>query len=536
MSALAQLEEAMGASGALVRRVPVLVKGQLRLAPPIDLRYLRAQAHAQGSEGAPAQRFAVDGAWVLRRPLLDAGLSATGEDQFLLLPVVGPEELVERDPAALARDLHTLPFAEVKAYLGAIGAALRARPELVRGFAGDAGATSAVDRRLAELTLSILPALLDPDAIGAMVDRELGDGDGSGSRYLDRWVTPPGAQHAGVTARLGARVLGLTAGAAPPVGVRALPTRQLHITAGNSPVVPFVSAVRAFATKGAAVVKSAAECTGPAAMLGAGMLLADPDHPLTRHTSLVYWPGDDRGVEDVLLAAGAFDRVVVWGSAATIASVRGRLGGRPGIYLEPRVGVSLVGREALADGARIRDSAARAVTDSLIANQAACSASLVHYVEGSEEQARAYCEAARDALATWDRAFAHVPERSALRTLNRLRRGLLANAAWFQNGRWPHVSSAVALVDVEFDLAAHPLSRFVVVRRVDDLRDALGFLQRGISVVGVAPEARRLALRDEIVARGVSHVRALGDVERAYPGMPHDGMRVLAELVEWVTA
>jgi hypothetical protein len=45
-----------------------------------------------------------------------------------------------------------------------------------------------------------------------------------------------------------------------------------------------------------------------------------------------------------------------------------------------------------------------------------------------------------------------------------------------------------------------------------------------------------MALLDEIVARGVDGVLPLGEAERAYPGMPHDGMRVLDELVRWVNA
>ena len=40
-------------------------------------------------------------------------------------------------------------------------------------------------------------------------------------------------------------------------------------------------------------------------------------------------------------------------------------------------------------------------------------------------------------------------------------------------------------------------------------------------------------MRDRILARGVSSVLPLGRCERVYPGMPHDGMLVLNELVDW---
>src|SRR4029078_4414449 len=58
----------------------------------------------------------------------------------------------------------------------------------------------------------------------------------------------------------------------------------------------------------------------------------------------------------------------------------------------------------------------------------------------------------------------------------------------------------------------------------------------GISTVGIAPEAHRTQLRDAVAARGVSNVVPLGEAERAYAGMPHDGMRILSELLSWATA
>jgi Acyl-CoA reductase (LuxC) len=45
-----------------------------------------------------------------------------------------------------------------------------------------------------------------------------------------------------------------------------------------------------------------------------------------------------------------------------------------------------------------------------------------------------------------------------------------------------------------------------------------------------------MELRDAVAAAGVSSVVPLGEAERAFAGMPHDGMRILAQLVSWATA
>ena len=79
------------------------------------------------------------------------------------------------------------------------------------------------------------------------------------------------------------------------------------------------------------------------------------------------------------------------------------------------------------------------------------------------------------------------------------------------------------------------MCRLVVVRPVARLSDAIGLLTPAVSTVGVAPESCRLELRDRIAAAGVSNIMPLGECERAYAGMPHDGLRMLSELVNWTT-
>ena len=77
------------------------------------------------------------------------------------------------------------------------------------------------------------------------------------------------------------------------------------------------------------------------------------------------------------------------------------------------------------------------------------------------------------------------------------------------------------------------MCRLVVVRPVPDLDAALQYLHPGMSAVGVYPEERRLHLRDSIAGRGVSSILPLGGCEQVSAGLPHDGMLVLSQLVDW---
>ncbi|MDQ4095908.1 MAG: hypothetical protein M3174_06875 [Actinomycetota bacterium] len=463
---------------------------------------------------------------------------ATGDGQprhFAVFPRLDPRELVENDVDALVRDLFQVPFARILDYLGALERVASSGDSKTRAVADFLRAVPGLNRRNVEIAALALPHLVRPDSVRAAVDRELGDaGAGSGTRYLDEWVPLDAEVRGGAAAQVAAR---LASGSpeerrARPPRLRAMPTRQLHITAGNSVMTALVSVVRAFATKGAAVIKTTVETAPAMTVLAHALLEADPGHPVVRHTSVAYWPGGDEGVEQPLFERSAFDRVVAWGSEATLRSVSARARAPKLILFRPRVGMSFLGRETFRDA--LDHVAWRAATDVMIENQHACTSSLVHYVEGSREEALAYCRALQSALRTWDDAMPAPPSRAAVGSLRRLRRGELATGAWFENVTGGAVTSAVVYASQEVDLSTHPMCRLVIVRRVDDLQSALAYVNDTVAAVGVHPEARRVELRDALAARGVSNVCPLGECDRAFAGIPHDGMRPLHDLVSWV--
>lgn len=202
------------------------------------------------------------------------------------------------------------------------------------------------------------------------------------------------------------------------------------------------------------------------------------------------------------------------------------------VCLAPRCGMSWIGKEAF-EGDALQKVVACAARDTMIWNQKACIASLIHYVEGDEERVSAYAEALQAELARWDRIAPNFVPPEAVGRIRRMRRGKLVRARWLINDRDGDLSSAVVVAPGEVDLLDHPMSRLVIVRMVSRLEEALVFLHQGVSVVGVFPESRRKELCDRVVARGVTSVFPLGCCERIFAGMAHDGMKVLSELVDW---
>jgi hypothetical protein len=515
-------------------RVPFLVKGRLVSPPAITRREAEAAFAAVDPRDSYA-RLAGPAGQLLREPVIDrASMRYTGEYLYQVLPAVDPVDLIETDYDRLVRGPYALTVDEIVAYLKLVTAALgESRSTLDR--------VAAIYRRISSLpdlyldaAFATLAAGLDPGSAPGMIDNELAAWGIPGRRFLDGWVELPARIIPGLTPLLARSLAGGADGALPSAStpaIRAMPTRQLHITAGNAPQVPIVSALRMILTKSAGVVKSPSEATLPAALLALAAAAAAGDHPLTRNVSLVYWKGGDEAVESALFAPGAFDRIVVWGAPDAVTAVQSRALFTRVVAFNPRYGLSLIGREAFAG--RIDEVAALAAQDVMINDQKACTASLVQYVEGTEEQVEAYATKLAEVLDHWDRlAPAFVP--AATRgQLKRMRRGRYSRARWLAHTGESDPGSTVVIMPEEFDILEHPMCRLVVIRPVEQLRDALRYLHQGVSMVGVYPEERRLALRDAIAARGVSSVLPLGQCERLFAGGPQDGMMVLSELVDW---
>jgi len=488
----------------------------------------------------------------IREATIDrATMRPDGGARRLVLPRVAAADLLYEDPGTVRARLAAVPFAALCDWLDAAAELLEPDGPLGARVRTLVAAASDLADPLLDAGLRLNATMMRAFAVREVVDRELAAGGVPGSRFLDEWVEVDAPVWDGPTGALRAALASAPApGAAPSPHVRALPTLQIHVTAGNAPVVAPASALRLLATRSGGVVKLPSASILPGAALAVALHAAADAHPAARAVldalSLVYWKGGDAAVEEPLFDPAVFDRVVVWGAPDAVERVSALAAGAiRTLTFNPRYGVSLIGREALADDAALDAAARLAAADVLVWNQRACIASLVHYVEADAggqgtaaggDAADRWAAALREALAAADRLAPSAPSLAALGQIQRMRRGSLVGARWhWVGGPGRDARAAVVVAPGPFDLSSHPLSRVVIVRRVARLDDALALLHRGVSTVGVHPEPRRLALRDPVAARGVSNIVPLGHAERAFAGMPHDGMRVLSDLVEWTT-
>ena len=129
------------------------------------------------------------------------------------------------------------------------------------------------------------------------------------------------------------------------------------------------------------------------------MAEVDPDHPVVRSMSAVYWRGGDERVERTLYRPQYFDKIVAWGGGDAIKNVIKYLG--PGLQLvsfDPKTSISMIGPEGFASDEVIDEIAETAASDVTVFNQEACLASRFIFVEGERDGIETFCARLQERL------------------------------------------------------------------------------------------------------------------------------------------
>lgn len=367
-----------------------------------------------------------------------------------------------------------------------------------------------------------LPRMFDPVAMSAQVENTIG------IDYLDGWVPSP---------------------AGPHCRVRAVGTRQLHITAGNVPVVAALTIVRGALTKSDILIKSPSNDPLTANAIMRTLIELDPTHPVVKHIAVAYWKGGDEFMDSQIVRTTRIDKITAWGGMSSVKHIQKFL--TPGIdltALNPKFSMSVIGKEALESEAAMDEAATGIAVISGFYNQTACVNTRLVYVECDTD------DASLDKLAELGRkvvaAYHTLPE-------------ILSTPAKEPNKELEAELEAVALEEDFYTVEGDTINGGMVVSRfpdrvdfydqlnnrvvnlvpVADLLDVVKWCDDTTQTVGVYPESLRDRLLDPLALAGVQRLVSLkgGDPLQIYqdihtmpPGMPHDGIEPLRRSVRWV--
>ena len=317
--------------------------------------------------------------------------------------------------------------------------------------------------------------------------------------------------------------------------IRAFPPRLVHVLAGNSPLVAAMTIARSAVSKGVHLLKLPSNDLFTATAILRTMADIDPEHPVTRSFSAVYWKGGDERIESVLCRAQYFDKMVVWGGEAAVRHALKYIG--PGFELvsnDPKVSMSMIGHEAFESEESLREVARRGAADVLSFNQDACNASRYQFVEGTIEEVDRYCVLLAEALQV-DVRFGngqYKPTPQSIRDEADVLRMLEPVYAVFGS-----YDGKGLVIRSEDPVGFHPDVKTVNVIRVDDLAKAVRYATVATKTLGIWPSHRRLALRDALAGMGVQQIVTLGEATSAggFGGMPHDAYIPLHRVMRWIS-
>jgi hypothetical protein len=306
---------------------------------------------------------------------------------------------------------------------------------------------------------------------------------------------------------------------------------MVHVLAGNAPGVSAISIARSALVKGASLLKLPSNDLFTAPALLRGISAVAPGHPLEQSFAAVYWRGGDIQTESVLLRPQFFDKVIVWGGTAAVKGVTAYVG--PGLELvsfDPKTSISVIGREAFADGADLAMIAAAAATDATVHNQDACTASRFQFVEGSLDEVDRFCELLIRELGI-ERVKSAARSEPVPGELHDEIASLRNLAPYYRV--WGRTDGTGMVVRSEEPVDFYPSGRLVNVVAVPDVKAVLGHVNAATQTVGVYPDTLRERLRDPLCSVGVQRVTALGAAGETRLGLPHDGFYPLARMVRW---
>ncbi|WP_241991704.1 acyl-CoA reductase [Paraburkholderia sp. RAU2J] len=319
-----------------------------------------------------------------------------------------------------------------------------------------------------------------------------------------------------------------------PSRLRAFPPRLVHILAGNSPMVAAMTVMRAALTKGVHLLKLPSNDLFTATAILRTMAEIDLEHPLTQSFSAAYWRGGDENVESILYRPQYFDKLVVWGGESAVRHAMRYAG--PGLELvafDPKVSISLIGREAFASDELLREVARAGAADVQSFNQDACNASRYQFIEGDEDDVDRYCEHLATALGEdfryGDGQGPVVPGdiREAVDVLREMEPIYRVFGGYDGKGL---VIRSDELVDF------HPICKTVNVIPVKSLRDATRFATVATQTVGIYPPHRVVEVRDALACAGVQRMVTLGEsISDGVGGYPHDGMFPIHRFMKWIS-
>ena len=413
------------------------------------------------------------------------------------------ERLVLSAPSAMG-DLYRLSFEEILDYLEALGERLSpaVNPWMEEAFELSCR-TSGLGRDILREMYLMMGGTLRRDVLREVTENTIG------IAHLEGWVER--RLDSGLMAR-----------------VRAFGARTVHIVAGNAPGTSLLTVARNAITRGDAIIKTPSNDPLTAAAIARTMIEMAPDHALTRHLSVAYWKGGDKGVEEQLYKPRNIEKIVAWGGMASIKHIAGYV--QPGvelIALDPKLSSTIIGAEAFADDASMGKVAKALAMDGGSLNQEGCVNARVVWVQsGTGEpglsRLNRFAQMVYDAIQALPPTISSPAVRLAPALADEIEGLKMTGDDWYRViGGGAEGAVIVSQMDEPVDFATILANRVLNLVPIDDVETAVRAVTSYTQTIGIYPESLKRDLRDRLAIHGAQRLVSLGHAM----GMPAHGIQ-----------
>ena len=454
---------------------------------------------------------------IIDTDLVEFGGRGAGDFRFLS---PDPHKLLSVLPlghSGKMSELYDLKFDDILDYLEELGACLKLETNvhLQRALEGSYF-TAPTTPPMVKYTYQSLHRAFDRKVVTEMAEKTVG------INYLEGWV--PTTLVDGRTAR-----------------IRAFGSKQLHIVAGNAPLISAMTIIRNAITRSDSIIKTPSNDPFTALSIAQTMCDMAPDHPLTKHISVAYWKGGDLKFEDAFYQPHNIEKIVAWGGLASVKHVTKYI--QPGlelISLDPKRSISIIGEEVFASEDTMREAAQRLALDFGATNQTGCLTSRIAYVQSGTdddglERLTILGEYAYQALLKLPQHMSTKPKDFDGELKANLEATRLQDD-WYRviGGEQEEGAVIVSLIAEPVSFAASLNDRVLNIVPIDTMDEALRACDSYTQTIGIYPEHLKDDLRDKLPLYGAQRIVSLGFAVSANLSLPQDSIEPLRRACKWI--
>lgn len=422
-------------------------------------------------------------------------------------------QVVLPDPIQLRHDFSNVSVNEIIKFLAEAGKAMTLKqPRMQQAFQYSLP-FSALSPSIVKGSYESIPVVFSKMALRTMVENEIG------SKYLDGWVELP---YADKVARR-----------------RAYGCRTLHFISGNVPVVAALSIARAALIKSDNIIKVAPNDPLTAWAIVGAMMDVDPNHPVTKHFSVVFWSKEMQEFENELIQPRYLEKIISWGGAmggvnSTLNHGSLQAAGIDVLALGPKFSISILGREAFHSVEKIDHVAKLTAKDAGSFNMESCGSARFHYVQATPEQAQEYARRLYWHMQVQDPALSTVPKSFPIELCDEISAARSQDDLYYVVGG--EKDEGAVMVSLTGELPdVFPTHKVVVVVLFDgDPKQLADRIHPSTQTVGIYPESLKEELRDVLAARGVCRFISIGHTIDYAIGGPFNSYEIMRRACRWV--